>query len=353
MKVAFYAPLKDPHHPVPSGDRTMAQGLIQALELGGHHVDLTSELRVFDKMGEPDIQDALFRAAADESARLLADVRAQTWSAWVTYHNYYKAPDLIGPVVARILNIPYFQIESTRAKKRLNGPWSQFAIAAEAACDAAHTVFYLTERDAEALRRDAPESQKLVHLRPFLAQPDLSPDSTRDGAMLAVGMMRHGDKLASYALIAETLGQLTGDWQLDIAGDGAARPEVEAMMSRFGDRVRFLGLQDNAALTQLYSKASLLFWPGVNEAFGLVYLEAQAAGVPVVAQMRPGVSDVVHSDLLDIQGGPKAMSARLTQLLADDAERNAAGQAARQAIVENHLLGAAAKTLTDAIQAAK
>ncbi|MEP3640050.1 MAG: glycosyltransferase, partial [Paracoccaceae bacterium] len=77
------------------------------------------------------------------------------------------------------------------------------------------------------------------------------------------------------------------------------------------------------------------------------------AGVPIVAQMRPGVSDVVHSDLVDIQGGPKAMSARLAQLLADDAERNAAGQAARQAIVENHLLGAAAKTLTDAIQAAK
>ncbi|MGO6785324.1 glycosyltransferase family 1 protein, partial [Rhizobium ruizarguesonis] len=42
MRVAFYAPMKSPNHPVPSGDRLMARLLIRALELGGHKVDVVS-----------------------------------------------------------------------------------------------------------------------------------------------------------------------------------------------------------------------------------------------------------------------------------------------------------------------
>ncbi len=352
MNIAFYAPLKDPHHPTPSGDRTMAQALVRALELGGCSVDLTSDLRIFDKMGEPAVQDTLFQQAAEESTRLLADKRAKSWNAWVTYHNYYKAPDLIGPVVSRVLDIPYFQIEATRAKKRLEGPWATFANAAETACDTAHTIFYLTHRDAEALRRDAPDNQNLVHLHPFLARRDLPDESARQGSMLSVGMMRHGDKLASYALIAETLAHVPGDWRLDIAGDGPARPEVEAMMKQFGNRVQFLGQQNASELSAQYAQASVLFWPGVNEAFGLSYLEAQAAGVPVVAQMRPGVCDVVHKGLVPLDGGPKAMAERLSYLLNDQSVRDGAGRQAREAVKDKHLLGAAAKTLSDALMAA-
>ena len=45
MRIAFYAPLKAPTHPVPSGDRRMARLLMAALEAGGHHVTLASTLR--------------------------------------------------------------------------------------------------------------------------------------------------------------------------------------------------------------------------------------------------------------------------------------------------------------------
>jgi len=36
MRLAFYAPLKPPDHPVPSGDRRISRLLIQALERAGH-----------------------------------------------------------------------------------------------------------------------------------------------------------------------------------------------------------------------------------------------------------------------------------------------------------------------------
>ena len=353
MKVAFFAPLKDPEHPVPSGDRTMARALQAALKLAGHSVCPISRLRIYDKMGEPRVQDRLFDEADAEVERLLAQPEAQTWKAWVTYHNYYKAPDLIGPKVCAKLGLPYILIEATRARKRLRGPWARFAEAAEAACDAAQTIFFFTEQDAEALFRDAPDGQAIVHLPPFLAREDLPSESARTGPVLSVGMMRPGDKLASYALIAETLALLDQpDWQLQIAGDGPARPDVERMMARFGDKVSFLGALDPAALAAAYGTSQCLFWPGVNEAFGMVYLEAQATGLPVVAQDRPGVCDVVHSPLADTSGGANAMAKRLGELLSDTSLREAEGRANRQKTEENHLLSAAARRLDRVLRAA-
>ena len=52
MTIAFYAPLKAPDHPVPSGDRAMARALIAALKAGGQQVTLTSDLRLFDGKGD-------------------------------------------------------------------------------------------------------------------------------------------------------------------------------------------------------------------------------------------------------------------------------------------------------------
>ena len=47
MKIAFYAPLKPPDHPVPSGDRQMARQLISALEAKGNIITIPSHLRSY------------------------------------------------------------------------------------------------------------------------------------------------------------------------------------------------------------------------------------------------------------------------------------------------------------------
>ncbi|MEO0938280.1 MAG: glycosyltransferase family 4 protein [Pseudomonadota bacterium] len=344
--IAFYAPLKSPNHPTPSGDRTMARALMNALE----GAVLVSELRIYDKDGDAAQQEALMQEAEAEVQRLLAHANAGQWRAWLTYHNYYKAPDLIGPAVCAALGIPYLAVESTRARKRLTGPWARFAAAAEAASDAAAAVFYLTARDAEALRAYAPEGQKIVHLRPFLDRDVLPMTRDGDGGILSVGMMRRGDKLDSYTLIAQTLGHLTApDWRLNVVGDGPARAEVAALLAPFGAQVHFAGRLDADALQTAYANAAVLLWPGVNEAFGLSYLEAQACGVPVVAQDRPGVRDVVHAPLAPVQDGPQALAAMIDRLLADEDLRLRRGRAARQRVAAYHLRGAAAACLARTI----
>ncbi|MEM6758683.1 MAG: glycosyltransferase family 4 protein [Pseudomonadota bacterium] len=352
MTIAFYAPLKAPDHPVPSGDRAMARALMSALAHAGYGVELASKLRIYDGQGEVETQNALTKEAEAEARTIIA--RAPDWQLWLTYHNYYKSPDLIGPRVSAALNIPYVQIESTRASKRLTGPWAGFAAAAEAASDAADTILFFTERDAQTLRRDAPYGQTLTHLHPFLDRSDLPGASDLSGPLLTVAMMRQGDKTASYAIIADALSAIPGSipWQLDIVGDGANATDIKPFFAPFGDRVKWLGVLDAGALAEKYTKARALVWPGVNEAFGMVYLEAQAAGVPVIAQDRPAIREIIATSQPATQAGPQALAARIAEIWSDDTAARTAAATGRNAMTQNHLLPHAATTLRTAIEAA-
>ncbi len=149
----------------------MARALLAALEGAGlGEVHLASRLRSRDGAGDAAAQDRIFEAAEREIERLLAGPRPDLW---LTYHTYYKAPDLLGPRLSRHWNIPYAVIEGTRASKRLQGPYACFAKAAEAACDAADVIFYLTEYDRVALERDRVSGQRISRLRPFLSMESL------------------------------------------------------------------------------------------------------------------------------------------------------------------------------------
>ncbi len=349
-RLAFYAPMKPPDHPTPSGDREMARNLIAGIAAGGAKVDLVSRLRLHDKRGDPARQAEIRQLAAAETDRLITALMGTGTRAWVTYHNYYKAPDLIGPRVCDALDLPYVQIESTRAKSRLTGPWADFARAAETACDRADIIWYLTANDLITLDRHKTPTQKLVHLPPFLPMTTLPGAGTGHGPMLCAGMMREGDKMASYTILAETLDHLQSpDWQLHIAGDGPARAEVERLMARHGARVTFLGALDRDALLRAYQAASVFVWPGVNEAFGMVYLEAEATGLPVVAQDRPGVRDVVYGDQPAPEAGPAALARRIDELLALPDLRRVCGQTARDRIATRHLAGVATEIIWGAL----
>lgn len=345
MRLAFYAPLKPPAHPVPSGERAMARALIAALEHGGAQVDLASTLRSRDGVGDPVVQAELVAQAQKVLPEVIAQGRHAGWRAWITYHNYYKAPDLIGPAAARALGIPYLLVEATRARKRLGGPWDSFSRAAENACDAAAVVFYLTHRDREALAAYAPKGQQLVHLRPFLPRSDL-PTKAQGTHLLAVGMMRKAAKLPSYQLIAQTLALVPDAPLLEIAGDGPARPQVEEVMAPLGNRVRFLGALEPAVLADTYARAGALIWPGVDEAFGMIYLEAQAHGLPVIAQDRDGVRDVLYPrNYPAIADGAAGLAAFMRR----DAPR---GDEIRAHIAAHHLLPAASAKLRAGLEQA-
>lgn len=350
---AFYAPMKSPTHPTPSGDRAVARGVLAALNALDPNYDaqLVSDVRLYDGKGDASTQAALISVAEKEAARLIKLGRNQNWQLWFTYHNYYKAPDLIGPIVSKALNIPYVLLEATRAKKRLSGPWADFAKRAEAASDHAGVIFYFTQRDYQSLDDYRFKDQKTIHLPPFLSA-DCSTISAprrkpKTNTLLSVGMLRHGAKAQSYALIAKTLTALkTSDWHLKIAGGGAAKAEIEALFEPIKDQISFLGQLTKSELAEQYAAASVFLWPGVDEAFGMVYLEAQAAGLPVVAQDRPGVRDVIApSTKLAPLNAPDDM-AHTIDLLFNDADHWCnRSQAGITFVEQSHLFGVATKNL--------
>lgn len=162
MRIAFYAPLKAPDHPVPSGDRLMGRQIMAALGAGGHEVRLASDLRAFAREPDAGALAALKSACVEETARLLGQYTSPGgWrpQAWVTYHNYYKAPDLIGPEVAQALAIPYIGIESSFARKRRADAWAPWSAAAEFGMRRACVNFHMTRVDREGLARIVPESR--------------------------------------------------------------------------------------------------------------------------------------------------------------------------------------------------
>src|SRR3546814_15574715 len=108
-------------------------------------------------------------------------------------------------------------------------------------------------------------------------------------------MMRPGDKLKSYQILAQALRAIPDiPWQLVVAGDGQARDAVmQAFAWALPERVRFLGLVQPEVIPALYAACDVLVWHPVNEAFAMVLLEAPAAGIPVVARLSPAGGIVV------------------------------------------------------------
>jgi glycosyltransferase involved in cell wall biosynthesis len=77
---------------------------------------------------------------------------------------------------------------------------------------------------------------------------------------------------------------------LKVVGDGPLRAKLQ---TRAGAKIEFLGLVDDRALAQLYASCRALVFPG-EEDFGIVAVEAQASGRPVIAYGKGGVIESVH-----------------------------------------------------------
>ena len=106
MRIAFYAPLKPPNHPTPSGDRRMARLLMAALDHAGHDVALASSFRSWDDGTRPNRHERLADLGARLASRLTRRLHAAPPDLWFTYHLYHKAPDWLGPAVSPVPRHP-------------------------------------------------------------------------------------------------------------------------------------------------------------------------------------------------------------------------------------------------------
>jgi len=345
---------------------------VAALERAGHEVSLAARLRAYDRTGDERRQRRIARIGGALASRLVDRWRRDGDRApdlWFSYHVYHRAPDWIGPAVSVALDIPYVIAEASVAQKQHDGRWREGHAAAVAAIRSADEVICINPTDVSGIASVRRETRPAVQLPPFFdvgsfiaqvgestspAVHGLPRDSPR---LIAIAMMRHGNKLASYRALAAALSHVEHrPWHLVVVGDGDARSDVHAAFAGFAPgRVHFAGRQPRAAIAGLLGTCHLFTWPAVDEVIGMVLLEAQACGVPVVAGRGTGVASVVAdglSGLLVPAGDDPAFARAVESLLADATRRSEMAALARNYVLIRHDLPAAAAALDRIVRCA-
>ncbi|NND09018.1 MAG: glycosyltransferase family 4 protein [Saprospiraceae bacterium] len=126
-----------------------------------------------------------------------------------------------------------------------------------------------------------------------------------------------------YSDLAETI----------FIGDGELREELE---TKLGKKGRFLGFVSNEDKAQLINAATLLVAaPEKREHFGIIYTEAMAGSVPIVAYEGGGVNSIVNADTgILTERSPEALGKAVRSLLLDDNRRSAMARKSRERAVE-------------------
>jgi phosphatidylinositol alpha-1,6-mannosyltransferase len=350
--IGYYTPFKPLGFHRPSGDLTIATGLGDFLESGGHRVIHPSRLRSRWIFWKP----WLWPIVARDRLRALRRLRKARAGLWMTYHAYYKSPDLIGPWVCRRLAIPYviFQgIYSTRRKKSIK-TLPGFFLNRQTLLRADH-VFTNRKEDLVNLRRLIPED-RLTYIAPGIdptafafdagARSELRnswqiPESAP--VVLSAAMFRPGIKTEGLICTIKACAGICRQGKpvhLVIAGDGKERKTLEPLAeSLLAGNVRFVGKIPRDRMYRFYSAGDIFAFPGIRETLGMVYLEAQACGLPVVAFDNGGISEVVRdketgflTPLYDLG----AFTDAITRILDDAALRREMGEAAGRHVRTSH-----------------
>lgn len=351
----------------------MARALMQALKLAGYDVELACRFRSWEGHGDIRRQRRLRLLGQRFAARLMRRYEhgnAPVPDVWFTYHLYHKAPDWLGPVIAAGLGIPYLVAEASHAAKQAAGPWAEGYGASVAALHQADAVIALNHSDIAGIETKLGPSTKIVQLKPFHDIGSIASGGSRDFArrklseelstdpsvswLVTVGMMRPGAKLASYELLAQALCQVQNfSWQLIVVGDGKCRADVEGFFRPLKQKVFFTGQRTAHALSEIYAAADVFLWPAINEAYGMAILEAQSAGLPVVAGDSGGVSDIVRDEVSGCvvpagESGPFADAT--TRLLNNPGRRREMGEAARRYMLRDHDISSASRLLGQLVE---
>jgi len=122
-----------------------------------------------------------------------------------------------------------------------------------------------------------------------------------------------------------------------VAGDGPERTALESLAASLGlrDVVRFVGQQDREAVVGLFQRARVAVVPSRAEPFGLVVVEAMAAGARVVASDVGGIPEIAAETggaLLVPPDDPEALARAIVQALGDPAGDAVAAAASERAL---------------------
>jgi glycosyltransferase involved in cell wall biosynthesis len=207
------------------------------------------------------------------------------------------------------------------------------------ALGAARLVLANSSGTARLCRRLGARATRVVHLGTDLpaavAHADEPPLLTTVGHLVA--RKRHADVLRALWLLRDE----HPDLRWEVVGDGPERGALTLLAGELGlgERVRFRGQLPPAEARAAAGAGTVFVLPSVDEAFGVAYIEAMAAGVPAIGcRGEAGPEEIASAGggmRLVPPADPEALAAELRTILAERRWRRELGEAARANVAAN------------------
>jgi glycosyltransferase involved in cell wall biosynthesis len=149
-----------------------------------------------------------------------------------------------------------------------------------------------------------------------------------------VARKRHADVLRALAVLSDRHPTL----RYVIIGDGPERIALEGLAARLGiaERVEFCGQLEPDAALERARNCTLLVMPSTEEAFGVAYIEAMAAGLPAIGcRGEPGPEEIAAAGdglVLVPPGDIERLTQRIEELLCDPDRLRETGRRARATV---------------------
>jgi hypothetical protein len=166
---------------------------------------------------------------------------AQRPRLWLTYHPYYKAPDLIGPDIARHFGVAYVTAEASYAGKRDRDAWAELQSAVKKAVRAAAINICFTAADREGLARIVEPASCATWRRSSIprrfwrlrrnrqaARPGPAGDGRDDARRRQACQLRNAGRALQRIVDVP--------WTLVVVGDGPQRAQVAAALAKLPRR---------------------------------------------------------------------------------------------------------------------
>lgn len=283
-------------HGIPSGDREIARSIFRYFSHQGAELFVLSEFRSRWFYRSP-LRLAIWLRALSRAYRRAVREKPDLY---FTYHLHYKAPDPIGLILAWWFHRPYIVFDAIfddRSARR-PGRWIGFWLT-RLALRRAFRIFSDKPQHYEFLVNKY-GSQKVVFLPPsidltkYQGKRELR-ESTRERlgismeeiVIVTVAMLRPDKKSEGVKFLLDSLSDLRSEgflFRWVHVGEGPKFQEIRQLSrTKLGARSQFLGSVEQDKISEILQAADIFAFPGIDESFGLAYVEAQAAGLPVVA----------------------------------------------------------------------
>jgi teichuronic acid biosynthesis glycosyltransferase TuaC len=215
------------------------------------------------------------------------------------------------------------------------------AAAVAGALGAAALVLANSDGIAELARAQGARATRVVHLGADLPPAQRAPRPSGPPTLVTVGHLvarkRHADVLRALAVLAPRHPTL----RYAIVGTGPERVALEGLAARLGvaERVDFHGQLAPPEAVEQARRSTLFVMPSTEEAFGVAYIEAMAAGVPAIGcRGEPGPEEIAAAGdgfLLVPPGDIERLTQRIDELLSDPQRLREAGQRAHATVAAN------------------